>query len=103
VRSFGCALFLFPQKRKNKNEKENCKMGAIVFFWIICIAVILIIDWFAAKEFESIAAMKGYTSKKYFWWTFLLAIYGIPMIIALPDRNSSAKSVSTQNDDLPEI
>jgi hypothetical protein len=76
--------------------------GAIVFF-IVVLVVSLLINAFAATALMEIAEMKGHKDRKYFWWTFWIPMFGIAMIIALPDRGSNAKSVSTQNDDLPEI
>lgn len=56
----------------------------------------LIVAFAIAKEFQGIAEDKGYEySNKYFWWTFLLAPYGIAMVIALPDRKTQSKEYST--------
>ena len=58
-------------------------MAVLVLVWII----LLVIGFFVAKEFQYIAEQKGYAdSSKYFWYTFLLAPYGMLMVIALPDR-----------------
>ena len=40
---------------------------------IIAVIVVPVVAYYIGKEFEYIANEKGYTSKKYFWWTFLLA------------------------------
>lgn len=54
----------------------------LVFLFII---IGLIIWFFVAKQFKAIAEMKGHDGSPYFWWTFLLGIVGILMVIALPD------------------
>ncbi len=77
---------------------------------VIFIAAILeiVVAYFAAKEFERIASDKGYASKKYFWWAFLVGFIGIPMVIALPDRRGSGTGAASANlpvndDEIPEI
>lgn len=75
-------------------------------FVLVAIADI-VVAYFIGKEFEFIAKEKGYTSKRYFWWTFLLGLVGIPMVIALPDRRKSTGTVSgsapVSDDEIPEI
>ena len=53
---------------------------------IIGIIVVLIIYWLSAKEFETIARMKGHQG--YFWWCFFLGIAGWLMVVALPDQKT---------------
>lgn len=70
---------------------------------LLLVAIIVIsIDYFIAKEFQTIANEKGFCSTKYFWFTFLLGVIGIMMVIALPDRKSNDKE-NENLDDLPEI
>lgn len=54
---------------------------------------------FTAWEFLHIAEMKGYKQMKYFWWTLLFLPIGISMVIALPNKNASAKleNMSAEN------
>ena len=59
------------------------------FLTVFLIFIILIINFFVATEFSSIAEEKGYESKSYFWYTFLLGIVGMLMVIALPDRGQT--------------
>lgn len=59
-----------------------------------------------AAEFSSIAAEKGYTGKKYFWFTFLVPAVGILMVIALPDRRNAMAPVNNavfESNELPEL
>ena len=65
----------------------------------------LAISYFAAKEFEGIAAKKGFADQKYFWWTFLAAPFGMLMVIALPDRGNVqvTQTAPIAADDLPEL
>ena len=79
-------------------------MEAVIF---IAAIVGITVAYFAAKEFELIAKEKGYTSKKYFWWTFLFGAVGISMVIALPDRRGGTGAASSglpmSDDEIPEI
>lgn len=59
----------------------------LIFLTVVAIIILLIIQFFIACEFEEIATEKGFYEKTYFWWTFLLGIVGMLMVIALPDRN----------------
>ena len=74
---------------------------------IIAVIVVPVVAYYIGKEFEYIANEKGYTSKKYFWWTFLFGLVGIPMVIALPDRRKGAGTTSgsapVNDDEIPEI
>lgn len=54
---------------------------------IVIGGILGIIIWgFVAREFQSIAALKGHDEMKYFWWTFLLGPVGMMMVIALPQQ-----------------
>lgn len=53
---------------------------------LIPIAALLILDYFIADEFRSIAQRKGYCGRKYFWWSFFTGFIGYLMVVALPDR-----------------
>ena len=58
--------------------------------WILVVAVIavvIVVQYFIAREIEEIAQEKGFHGKTYFWWTFLLGTIGMLMVVALPDRN----------------
>ena len=39
-----------------------------VMVGLLVLAIIIAIDWFAAKAMYEIAVMKGHPQKKYFWW-----------------------------------
>ncbi len=69
---------------------------------IIAVAAILVINFFIAKEFYKVAAMKGWASKKYFWISFLLPLTGYILVAALPDRGGKDMAVFC-SDDLPEF
>lgn len=74
----------------------------IIILLIIFVAV-LAIDWFAAKTMYEIAVMKGHPKKKYFWWCFWMAMFGYPMVIALPDRIGAQEQNVPGFDELPEL
>ena len=60
---------------------------------IIGIIVVLIIYWLSAKEFETIARMKGHQG--YFWWCFFLGIVGWLMVVALPDQKTRGELLNS--------
>ena len=70
---------------------------------LLVLAVIIAIDWFAAKAMYEIAVMKGHPQKKYFWWCFWMAMFGYPMVIALPDRRGAQAQSVPGADELPEL
>lgn len=70
---------------------------------ILVFVVMLVIDWFAAKQFHEIAKMKGHPQKKYFWWCFWIGMIGWPMVIALPDRGGAQAQKTSNIDELPEL
>lgn len=76
--------------------------------------VVIAVAYFAAKEFKSIAEMKGHDPERYFWWCFFVGIVGMMMVVALPDRNNHAlndksllgrdlSSEQNQADELPDL
>jgi hypothetical protein len=72
--------------------------------WLIFF-IVFIANIFASIELKEIARIKGFDNQKYFWWALLLPMYGIPMVIALPDRGSKNSDKSSKNnfDELPTI
>ena len=69
-------------------------IGAILLIWLL-ISV--------AREFQRIAALKGHTEKRYFWWTLFLGMVGMMMVVALPDRAAEKAAANAPNDELPEL
>ena len=65
-------------------------------------ALIIVLAVAVAKEFERIAAMKGYPEKRYFWWSLFLSFAGYAMVIALPDRGNTAEKTVAE-DEIPDI
>lgn len=76
-------------------------MGGIIFASILGLAIVIVIWVYVAKEFQHIAALKGHDESKYFWWTFLLGIIGILMVVAIP--TDSENSAPVFRDELPEL
>ncbi len=74
-----------------------------VIVGLLVLAIIIAIDWFAAKAMYEIAVMKGHPEKKYFWWCFWMAMFGYPMVIALPDRRGAQAQSTPSADELPEL
>ena len=58
-------------------------LSAVVFVFTI--------KYLLAKEFEYVAKEKGYYSKRYFWYAFILDFVGYLLVIALPKRNGAIK------------
>lgn len=67
-----------------------------IFLILLAIVVVLVIDYFIAKEFYNIAIEKGYKSQKYLWLPFLLGLVGYLLVIALPDRKHSKNNYTSQ-------
>ena len=68
------------------------------FLYLLCIIIALIIDYVIAKKFADIAEMKGHEGNTYFWFTFLLGVVGMLMVIALPvetknENDNTAKDI----------
>lgn len=79
--------------------------GLGIFGIIIAAVVVIVVNYFVAKEFYEIAYEKGFKDKRYFWYSFLLSAVGYAMVIALPDR-SVRKEKNTKTavpDELPEL
>lgn len=76
-----------------------------MWFVLFCICIVIIVlDWFIAKEFYNIAKKKGYSEQKYFWWSFWCTFAGWLMVIALPSRTGSQQGDSVvMKDELPEL
>lgn len=77
-----------------------------LFTLLALIVFVISIGVLVANEFSSIAAEKGYVNKKYFWFTFLIPVVGMLMVIALPDRRNSmthANNESFELNELPEL
>ena len=78
-------------------------MEGIIVFWFLAGIVGLIIAYYAGKEFERIAAMKGFVDKKFFWWSFLMPPVGMLMVVALPDRMGAKPAAPVQDEQLPAL
>lgn len=78
-------------------------MEIVVIAGLLGFAVGITIAWFGAKSMYEIAVMKGHPQKKYFWWCFWMAVYGYPMVIALPDRRGAQTQSDPSADELPEL
>ncbi len=73
-----------------------------IILYFLAAAAFIVIDYFVAREFYMVAAMKGRSEKKYFWLSFFLLFVGYILVAALPDRGGRDMS-SFQSDDLPDI
>ena len=74
----------------------------LVLLTIICIIVVIYIEYWIAKQFYEVARFKGYEEKKYLWIPFLFNFVGYLLVIALPSKSISVSSKKiTTSDDLP--
>lgn len=73
-----------------------------LYILLIIIATILMIllDWFIARQFKLAAEAKGFMDEKYFWMCFCLNIIGYLLVIALPDRSQRKSAIA---DELPDL
>ena len=72
-------------------------------YLIVTLAVLaLALDALVAAEFQKIVFLKGWTSKKYFFYSFFLLFVGYMMVIALPDHSGLIEG-SYESGDLPEL
>ena len=73
-------------------------MGSLLTIILAILAIWL--QWFIANEFFAAAKAKGYHDRKYLWICFWLSVVGYLLVIALPDRGTSA---TTASEELPEL
>ena len=64
-------------------------MEALIFIYLLFLAGLIVLQWYAAKWFAQIAADKGYYDRKYFWICFWLSGIGQLLVVAMPDRSRS--------------
>ena len=58
--------------------------------YLLGVVIALVIDYVVAKKFADIAEMKGHEGDTYFWFTFLLGVVGMLMVVALPNGNTTS-------------
>jgi hypothetical protein len=61
-----------------------------ITIWVVAI----IIQYFISKQFESVAADKGYQGSRFFHLSFWLGLPGWLLVAALPDRGNNNEIVS---------
>ena len=74
----------------------------LTVLYIVLALALLAVHYFVAEEFYKVAAMKGWSQKKYRMAALLLWIVGYLLIIALPDRTGESMT-AVISDDLPEL
>ena len=60
----------------------------MIILYLIILALLIVLQYYVAKQFESVAKDKGYADSKYFHLCFWLGLVGYLLVIALPDRGS---------------
>ncbi len=69
-------------------------MAGLVTLLPIILILLLLLNYYIAKQFQSIARDKGYIEDKYFHLCFWLGLVGYLMVIALPTREKERTSTS---------
>ena len=77
--------------------------GMMILLYILAFIVVVAVSIRVAREFATIAEMKGHDETKYFWFTFLLGIVGMLMVIALPDKGKSDQKTALSDYDTNKI
>lgn len=67
-------------------------METMAFVIMVVCVILLVIQYFIAKEFYKIAVMKGFNETKYLVLPFLFSIFGMLLVVALPDRRQAVQS-----------
>jgi len=91
---------IFTDSKNVKTMDEFFIFILIVIGSILLLSLLLLINYFFAKEFALAAKDKGYENKKYFWIAFVFGIVGYLLVAALPDRKNVKKE---KIDELPEL
>ena len=68
----------------------------MIILYLIGIALFLVLQYYVAKQFESVANDKGYADSKYFHLCFWLGVVGYLLVIALPDRGNGITQSANQ-------
>lgn len=63
-------------------------MEAIIIFSLLSLVVVLLLNYYVANCFMTIAEHKGFDDRKYFHICFWLGMVGYLMVVALPDLRS---------------
>ena len=78
-------------------------MGAIIFFGIVGIALIIFISHIIATKFERVAFMKGYTKGAHAYAMCLLfGVVGYLYVISLPNLNANENSKENKESSNPD-
>ena len=65
-------------------------MGTTIFFSIVGIATLIVVNYIIARKFEAVAEMKGYQNIHAFALCFWLGMIGYVYVAALPTRAGHA-------------
>ncbi|MBQ3081243.1 MAG: DUF4339 domain-containing protein [Clostridia bacterium] len=68
---------------------------------IVCTIIFILIWFIVSKKFAEIAEMKGHKGSAYFWFTFLMGLVGMLMVIALPCVERAPKPAVNTNETPP--
>ena len=72
------------------------------FFLIVLLGIIFVVAYIFATDMYEIATRKGFPQKKYFWFVFLFGIFGMLLVIALPDNSANVTAKKVEYN-LPEL
>ena len=69
-----------------------------MIWFILGLIAALVIGYIVAGKFSEIAEMKGHEGSTYFWYTFLFGIYGMLMVVALPNIKAAENNVGAKGE-----
>lgn len=70
---------------------------------ILLLAFVIGVDYILADEFYKIAKVKGYSQRRYFWFSFFFPPMGYLLVIALPANASAGQQYDEVIDALPKL
>ena len=95
------AILLVDVKQEGCDDLNMVLLISVLIFLAVA-AVLIAADILLAREFYKAAVMKGWPSRRYFWFPVLLTQAGYLLVIALPDRGGAGMTALV-SDDLPEL
>lgn len=76
----------------------------IVAILSLAVVAAIIYVWYSlARNFQQAAADKGYVGRRYFHYCFWLGLPGMLLVIALPNKNTTQSSASSNAWQLPSL
>lgn len=65
----------------------------VMFYLFLILGLMIWLQWYLAKLFQTLARSRGFDDSKYFWICFWLGIVGYLLVLALPDRSDCSPAL----------